>query len=116
MKKRTKKLLFVVARAGAGAWGLSAGGRRAKSNLMVENPRPRIIDMTTQGEFVVPPAARASWPLRLGVGAALVAAIAGGLAVAALFLWVASILIPVALVAGLVAYAAFRFQMWRLRR
>jgi nitrogen fixation-related uncharacterized protein len=31
-------------------------------------------------------------------------------------LWVASIMIPVALVAGVVAYAAFRFQMWRSRR
>ncbi len=72
--------------------------------------------MTTQGEFVVPPAPRSSWPLRLGVGAALVAAVAGGLAVAALFLWVASVLIPVALVAGVVAYAAFRFQVWRLKR
>ncbi len=70
--------------------------------------------MTPEGEFVT---ARptVTWPLRLGIGAALVAAIAGGLALAAVFLWVASVLVPVALIAGLVAYAAFRFRMWQVR-
>ncbi len=70
--------------------------------------------MTPQGGFVGP-APVATWPLRLGLGAALIAAIAGGLALAAVFLWVASVLVPIALVAGLVAYVAFRFQMWRVR-
>jgi len=85
---------------------------------------PRTIDMTTDGEFVVPEAqpgrpgntSGSLWALRLGIGAALVAALAGVLAIAAVFLWVASVMIPVALVAGVVAYAAFRFQAWRLRR
>jgi len=81
---------------------------------------PRTIDMTPEGEFVtqpVPPAPGAGlWAVRLGLGAAVVAAIAGALVVAALVLWVASVMIPVALVAGLVAYAAFRFQMWRAQR
>ncbi len=77
--------------------------------------------MTPQGDFLLPPdapagAPRPVWAVRLGLGAALVAAVAGGLALAAVFLWVASVLIPVALIAGVVAYAAFRFQMWRHRR
>ena len=35
------------------------------------------------------------------------------LAVAALALWFALILIPVMLVAGLIAWLAFRYQLWR---
>jgi hypothetical protein len=35
------------------------------------------------------------------------------LAVAALALWFALILIPVVLVAGLIAWLAFRYQVWR---
>jgi MFS superfamily sulfate permease-like transporter len=46
----------------------------------------------------------------------VIAAIAGAVVVAALVLWVASVMIPVALVAGVVAYAAFRFQVWRAQR
>ncbi len=65
--------------------------------------------MTAGGAFVAPPA-RSTWPLRLGLGAALVAVAAGAVSLAALFLWVASIMLPVALVAGVIAYAAFRLQ------
>jgi hypothetical protein len=90
-------------------------------NFMTERVHvPRTIDMTPDGEFVTPHVAPAPgtglWALRLGLGAAIVAAIAGAVVVAALVLWVASVMIPVALVAGLVAYAAFRFQMWRTQR
>ncbi len=81
---------------------------------------PRTIDMTPDGEFVTPhvPETHGAglWAVRLGLGAAVVAAIAGAVAVAALVLWVASVMIPVALVAGVVAYAAFRFQVWRAQR
>jgi hypothetical protein len=75
---------------------------------------PRLLEMTPDGEFV-PQRAGPAWPLRLGVGAALVAVAAAALTVAALFLWVASVLLPVALVAGAVAYGAFRYQAWRAR-
>jgi hypothetical protein len=80
---------------------------------------PRIIDMTPEGDFVSPRShARppGGFAVTLGLSAAIVAAVAGAVVVAALLLWVASIMIPVALVAGVVAYAAFRFQMWRVRR
>ena len=45
--------------------------------------------------------------------AVLVAVVAGGLAVAALALWFALALIPVAIVAAVVAVAMLRFQVWR---
>jgi len=81
---------------------------------------PRTLDMTPDGEFVTPhlppPAGSGLWAVRIGLGAAVVAAIAGAVVVAALVLWVASVMIPVALIAGVVAYAAFRFQVWRAQR
>jgi ABC-type uncharacterized transport system permease subunit len=76
---------------------------------------PRTLDMTPDGEFVAQ-AAAPPWALKLGLAATFVALVAGGLVVAALLLWFLSIMIPVALVAGLVAYAGFRFQIWRTRR
>jgi hypothetical protein len=81
---------------------------------------PRTLDMTPDGEFVAPyvpePRGPGVWAVRLGLAAAVVAAIAGAVVVAALMLWVASVMIPVALIAGVVAYAAFRFQVWRAQR
>ncbi len=65
--------------------------------------------MTPGGDFVSPPS-RPTWQLRLGVGAAVVAVVAGALTVAAVFLWLASVLLPVALVAAAVAYVVFRLQ------
>lgn len=76
---------------------------------------PLLLDMKPDGEFAAS-ASPMRWPLRLGIGAALVAIAASGLLLAALFLWVASVLLPVAIVAGAVAYAAFRYQAWRARR
>ncbi len=53
---------------------------------------------------------------RIFTWAVVIAAIAGALAVAALALWFALILIPIVLVAGLVAWVAFRYQLWRARQ
>ncbi len=50
---------------------------------------------------------------RIFIWAAVLAVIAGGLAAAAFALWIALILLPVALIAGLIAWLAFRFQIWR---
>lgn len=75
--------------------------------------------MTLDGQFATTPrpsGPRVSWPVRLGVGAVLVAVLAGVVAVALLALWFALVLIPVALVAGLVGWGALRFQLWRARR
>lgn len=70
------------------------------------------LDMTPDGQFVEPPSETPSEKL-LRYGAA-VAVLAGLAAMAALALWVAFALIPVAIVAGLIAYGAFRWRLWRL--
>ena len=54
--------------------------------------------------------------MRLAGIAVIVAVLAGAVAVAALALWVALALIPIALVAGVIAWAAIRFQLWRSGR
>ena len=72
------------------------------------------LDMTPDGQFVEPPAETPSEKLlRYGV---VVAVLAGLAAMSALALWVAFALIPVAIVAGLIAYGAFRWRLWRLSR
>jgi len=73
-----------------------------------------LLDMTPDGRFRRP-APVLSMGTRLAIGAALVALVAGAAAIAAFLLWIAAMLVPVAIVAGLVAYAAFRFQLWRAR-
>lgn len=73
-----------------------------------------MIDMTPDGDFVAPPTP--SLTERIGRWAVVIALLAGGLAAAALALWFALALIPVAIGAALVAWVAFRFQMWRIRR
>ncbi len=50
---------------------------------------------------------------RIFAWAIVVAVLAAALAVAALALWFALILIPVVVVAGLIAWLAFRYQVWR---
>ena len=72
------------------------------------------IEMTPAGD-VLPRPTQLGWAAKIGIGAALVALMAAVTSVAALFLWLASILLPVALVAGAVAYIAFRLQLWRMR-
>jgi hypothetical protein len=82
------------------------------------NSRPRaagpVLDMTPDGQFR---AQRPVVPLgyRIGAMALIVAVLAGGLALAALALWFAVLLIPVVIAATGIAWAAFRFQLWRAR-
>jgi hypothetical protein len=85
-----------------------------------QNRRPDsfpVIDMTPDGEFIdrpqpgIPPI-----PARImGVGV-LVAVVAGGIAVAALALWLALTLIPIAIAGAVIAYGVFRVQVWWARR
>ena len=49
-------------------------------------------------------------------GAVILAVVAGGLAFAALALWVFLLLIPVAIVAILAAVGMIRFKLWQARR
>lgn len=86
--------------------------------------RTVIIDMTPEGEFTRPPGSpgRLPWPtplpwlLRLAVAGALVALILGAVALAAFAFWLAATLLPVVIIAAVVAYAAFRVQLWRAGR
>ncbi len=50
---------------------------------------------------------------RIFAWAIVIAVVAAALAVAAFALWIALILIPVVVVAGLIAWLAFRYQVWR---
>lgn len=69
------------------------------------------IDMRPDGSFEEPP--KPPLMARIFFWAVLVATIAGSVVVAALALWFALALIPLVLGAALVAYLAFRFQLWR---
>ncbi len=83
---------------------------------MPYRPDP-VIDMTPDGRFRAPPAPpRLPLATRIVVGAIVLAVLAGGLALAALALWLALLLIPVAIAAAVVAYLAFRFQVWRAQK
>ncbi len=70
--------------------------------------------MTPDGRFTAPP--RAPISTRIIAGAVLLAVVAGGLAFAAFALWIALLLVPVVIVAVLVAVMTIRFKIWQARR
>ena len=74
----------------------------------------RDLDMTPDGQFRGPAPGRL--PERIFRAAIVVAIIAGGLGLAALAFWFALLLIPVAIGAGLLAWAALRWRIWREQR
>ena len=84
---------------------------------MAYDPRLQI-DMTPDGKFRPSPRAQTgvSVSTRIIIGAVLVGVLAAGLAFAALALWLAMALIPVAIGAAVVAYVMFRFKLWQARR
>ena len=86
------------------------------------DPRlPPVIDMMPDGRFREPLRPRAGLggqvpvSVKVLLGAAVVAVLAGTAAVAALALWVVSMLLPVMVIAGGVAYGAFKYRQWRGR-
>lgn len=84
---------------------------------MDQTRRRPVIDMTPEGEFREPaprPASRFDRVLaRVGAYSVLAAVIAGGLVVAALAIVFAAVLLPVAIIAGLVGFGTL---WWRARR
>jgi hypothetical protein len=66
----------------------------------------RTLDMTPDGQFRRKP----GLPImqRIFLAAVIVAAVAGGLALSALAFWLAMVLLPVALVAGIIAWAMLK--------
>jgi hypothetical protein len=77
---------------------------------MMEQRAPEL-DMLPDGSFRQP--AKPPVATRVFFWAVLIASIAGALAFAAFALWIALIILPVALGAAVVAWLAFRFQLWR---
>jgi len=85
---------------------------------METNHRPPVIDMTPEGEFRDPVPPRAMGTLdrllaRIGGIAMLVALGAGVLALAGLAVLALSVLLPIALIAGLIGAGSL---WWRMRR
>lgn len=76
---------------------------------------PPTIDMRLDG--TVEPVRAPGMPLSFKVMAlaTMVAVTLGFVAMAALALWIFSLVVPVALVAGLVAWGALWFRRWRAR-
>ena len=75
-----------------------------------------ILDMTPAGEFRDSAANRRlkmPFSVRLKRTAVILALMITGVAVAVLTFWFALILVSVAFALGLVAWAAFRFHLWR---
>ncbi len=80
----------------------------------MDNEKRLFLDMTPDGGFRQP--ARLPWTSKVVAVAVLVAILAGVVAFAAFALWLALALVPVVAVAVLVAVGTLRFQMWRARR
>ncbi len=70
--------------------------------------------MTPDGQFRTPP--RSPLTTQIFAGAVLVAVVAGGLAFAAFALWFALLMVPVVVVAVLLAVVMLRFKLWQARR
>lgn len=73
---------------------------------------PPELDMTLEGEFVSPPPS-ASISHRILMWAIIVAVMAGALFLAAFALWIALMILPVAIGAVVVAWGVFRYRVWR---
>ncbi len=69
--------------------------------------------MTIEGEFVSPPAPTIA--SRILMWAVVIAVIAGALSLAAFALWLALLILPVAVGAAIVAWAMFRYRLWRMQ-
>jgi hypothetical protein len=80
---------------------------------MNRRPPPEL-EMTVDGEFVSPPKVPIS--SRILLWAIVIAIVAGALSLAALALWVALLILPVALGAAGVAWVVFRYRVWRAQQ
>ncbi len=105
-------------------WREAESGRRIRAGLNLprgratlpgmDQRRPPELDMTISGEFVSPPKVPIS--SRILMWAIVVALLAGALSLAAFTLWIALMILPVALGAAVVAWAMFRYRVWRAQR
>jgi hypothetical protein len=89
-------------------------GKRVRHIPGMTKRRPPELEMTINGEFISPPQVPLS--SRILMGAIVVAVLAGALSLAAFALWLALLILPVAFGAALVAWAMFRYRLWRAQR
>lgn len=76
--------------------------------------KPPILEMTIEGDFVTSKQEpRVPFSTRLLIWSVTIAIIAVSVGVAAFALWLLAFMVPVAIVAALVAYTIFRYQIWR---
>lgn len=80
---------------------------RATSWRMIRTPPP-LLEMTPDGEIRQP--SRPNLSLKVARAAIVLAVLAGALSAAALLLWFALILIPVAIGAALIGWVALRLR------
>ena len=67
--------------------------------------------MTIKGEYRTPP--KPPFMTRVMIWAIVIAVLTGAFALAAFALWLALIILPVAIGAAVVAWLIWRFQVWR---
>ena len=80
------------------------------------NRIPPTIDMLPDGTFrTAAPRSRVPLSVKLGLGAAAVAILGLSLTVAALAVYVVSMILPVIVIAGGVAWIAFKVRAWQRR-
>ena len=70
--------------------------------------------MTLEGEFVSPP--KPPVTSRILLWAIVIAVITGALSLAAFALWLALLILPVALGAAAIAWTMFQYRMWRAQK
>jgi membrane protein implicated in regulation of membrane protease activity len=76
--------------------------------------QPPDLDMTLEGEFVTP--SKPPLTSRIMLWLLVIAVVAGMLSLAAFALWLALLVLPVALGAAAIAYGLFRYRLWREQR
>ena len=77
----------------------------------------RIIEMTLEGEFVSPPPpSRPPLSAQIMVWAIVSIVLAVAVLIVALTFWFVLMILPVVLAAAVIAYLAFRYQLWRYGR
>ena len=76
--------------------------------------RPPELDMTIEGDFVSPPKPPVMGRILMWV--VVIAIVAGALSLAAFALWLALLILPVAIGAAIVAWAMLRYRLWRAQR
>ncbi len=86
----------------------------APGHLSGMKRNPPLLDMTADGRFQdrsrvtgIP------FSMKLMIGAGVVALLAGAAAIAAVALWLISLILPVMIIAACVAWATMRYRRWR---